>query len=376
MPGIVTAPPVNRLIPKGKLGISVWVTVVLNKFLYFQPTHRLLAELKSHGLSLSQGTITGGLKALSPLFIPIDAAIREKQLTEDRWHADETRWEVFETIEGKTGYRWYLWVYRSQSTVVYTLAPTRAAKVPEAHFKDVSGGILICDRYTAYKKLARKRDLQLAFCWAHVRRDFFALANGWKDQKSWAMAWVDRIGELYHRNNQRLEVKDQPQYFVERDGAVRELVKEMERERDAELDKPTIHPAYKKALKSLKNHWDGLTLFVDDPDIPMDNNAAERSLRGPVVGRKNFYGSGSEWSAQLAAMLFTLLQTVELWNINQRQWLTTYLQACADNCNRPPRDLRPFLPWSMDKTQLARCRLPPPVKSSVRGQAFDFSDPP
>ena len=83
----------------------------------------------------------------------------------------------------------------------------------------------------------------------------------------------------------------------------------------------------------------------------MDNNAAERALRGPVVGRKNYYGSGSRWSARLAAVLFTILQTLELWQINPQRGLSCYLQSCAESGNRAPPQLRRFLPWEMDPAQ-------------------------
>ena len=74
-----------------------------------------------------------------------------------------------------------------------------------------------------------------------------------------------------------------------------------------------LHPARRKVLESLGNHWTGLTVFVEHPEVPMDNNTAERSERGPVVGRKNYYGSGSVWSGRLAAMMFSLFQTLCLW---------------------------------------------------------------
>src|SRR5207244_202632 len=82
---------------------------------------------------------------------------------------------------------------------------------------------------------------------------------------------------------------------------------------------------------SLHNHWDGLTVFVERPEVAMDNNTAERVLRNPVVGRKNYYGSGSVWSAHLAAILFSVIQTVLLWGLNPHHWLHAFLQACADS---------------------------------------------
>ena len=113
--GIVTAPPAPKLIPKGGFGISVWITILLDKFLFLRPTYRFLADLKTHGLDIAQGTITDGLKTIAPLFDPIYEAIIARNLEENRWHADETRWLVFATVEGKVGSRWYLWVFRSPS---------------------------------------------------------------------------------------------------------------------------------------------------------------------------------------------------------------------------------------------------------------------
>ncbi len=111
-----------------------------------------------------------------------------------------------------------------------------------------------------------------------------------------------------------------------------------------------------KVLRSMHKHWSGLTVFVDHPEVPMDNNSAERAQRTPVVARKNFYGSGSHWSGALAATMFSLLLTLRLWEINPRTWLTAYLEACAANGNQPPTDLSAFLPWAMATDRLAHMR--------------------
>ena len=99
----------------------------------------------------------------------------------------------------------------------------------------------------------------------------------------------------------------------------------------------------------------------------MDNNAMERRLRNPALGRKNYYGSGSEWSGRLAAMLFSLLATLDLWGINPRSWLTEYLEACATAGGQAPADLNPFLPWNH-----AAARRPEP-KGAPSPQELDSS---
>jgi transposase len=103
-----------------------------------------------------------------------------------------------------------------------------------------------------------------------------------------------------------------------------------------------------------------LTRFVDDPRIPMDNNASERRLRGPALGRKNYYGSHAEWSGQLAMMLFSVFATLEKWDINPRTWLRSYLDACAAAGGKAPSDIQPFLPWNMSKEERQTMSQPIP----------------
>ncbi len=363
-PGIVTAPPAPRLIPKGIHGVSIWVSVLLDKFQFMRPTYRLLEDWNTIDLGLSQGTLTGGLRTIAPVFEPIYEAIIEKNLESELWHADETRWLVFTTVEGKVGHRWYLWVFCTKETVVFKLDPTRSAKVPKGHFGETTEGILVVDRYSAYKAMVKSINIILAFCWAHVRRDFLGVANDWSLQEEWAMEWVEAIGNLYHLNKKRLEVLDEPEEFEKRDLELRDAVDEMERKRESELAEENIHPARKKVLVSKREHWDGLTVFVDHPEVPMDNNTAESHIRGPVGGRKNYYGSGAIWSGCLAAMLFSFFQTLGLWNINSRLWLTDYLNACAANGGKAPDDIQDFLPWNMSPEKRKRLSLKIPINDS------------
>jgi transposase len=91
-------------------GVSVWVEVLLRKYLYAIPTNRLCTDLKTLGVPMALGTVTGGLKKLAPLFEPLQAALLERHLGERLFHGDETRWKVFQEVAGKIGYRWYLWL--------------------------------------------------------------------------------------------------------------------------------------------------------------------------------------------------------------------------------------------------------------------------
>jgi transposase len=360
-PGIVTAPAPARVIPKSILGVSVRVTVLLDKFLFYRPTYRLLEDLHTQGLGLSQGTLTDGLQRLLPLFEPVYDKLVEHSQEQTLWHADETRWLVFATREGKVGHRWYLWVFHAADVVVFVLSPGRSHETPEEHLGPVEEGILVVDRYVAYQAMAQVKDgtIVLAFCWAHVRRDFVTAARSWPEQEEWALEWVERIGVLYGLNDRRLEVPRATPLFTERDREVRRCVAAMEQQREQELAQPELHSARRKVLESLRHHRGGLTVFVEHPEVPMDNNTAERSERGPVVGRKNYYGSGSVWSGRLAAMLFSLLQTLALCGINPRVWLTAYLTACAEAGGQAPARPEALLPWNLSEEQRRAWSLEP-----------------
>jgi transposase len=353
-PGIVTAPPPPRLIPKSILGVSIWVMVILDKYLFHRPTYRLLADWRTLGLDLSLGTVTDGLKHLVPLLEPVYDAMVKRSQGQTLWHADETRWHVFVTTEGKVGYRWYLWVFHAPDVVIFILAAGRSHKVPQGHLEPVTGpAIMVVDRYKAYQKVDKVKagTIVLAFCWAHMRRDFLMAARNWPDQESWAMAWVRRIGELYRLNEARQTAGDDAVALAAADHALRAAVTAFGADGERELEAADLHPARRKVLESLGNHWTGLTVFVEHPEVPMDNNTAERSLRGPVVGRKNYYGSGSAWSGQLAAITFSLFQTLCLWGLNPRLWLTAYLQACAEAGGRAVKDVDRFMPWNLSAEQ-------------------------
>lgn len=357
--GIVTAAAPGRLIARGKFGVSVWVSVLLDKFLYGRPSYRLVQDLADQGLSLSMGSLTGGLHAIAPLFAPLDEALLGKLRGERHWHADETRWEVFVEIEGKSGHRWYLWVFQSRSVAYYKLDTSRSATVPSAVLAGVNGGCISCDRHGAYKKFARLHPgFTLSYCWAHQRRDLLTLANDYPELAPWALAWVQRIGDLFALHAQRREASCAGGKRARLDRCLRASVQQMADQREAALADPTLPAPAAKVLNSMRDHWAGLTAFLKQPTLPLDNNAAERALRPAVVGRKNFYGSGSQWSGELAATMFSVLMTMRRWQINPRTWLSAYLQACVEHGNRAPPQLSGFLPWTMDAAQLTAMRAP------------------
>jgi transposase len=361
-PRTVTAPSAAKLIPKSLLGVSVWVEILLDKFASYRPTQRLLEQWQFLGLDLAAGTITDGLHRLEPLFAPIMAALLKRNREAHYKQADETRWLVFVEQQGKIGFGWWLWTFNSDDTVVYVLDASRSHHVPEDHYPAQAGGVLMVDRYSAYKAMLQVKNgtLILAFCWAHVRRDFVRVGKGWPELHAWALQWLKRIRELYRLNRQRLAQSADSA----RQDALRQAVAAMRQQLDTELADPALRLPVGKVLTSLQEHWSGLTLFVDDPRIAMDNNRSERILRGPALGRKNYYGSGSLWSGRLAAALFSLLATLKLWEINPRLWLHWYLQSCAEAGGEAPQDIEGFLPWNLTKEMRGKLSLTGPKQKA------------
>jgi transposase len=353
LPTVVAAPVVPRVLPHSRLGISVWVQILLDKYNYCRATHKQLDDLRSHGLGLASGTVIGGLKRLAPLFAPVYVKFGERSRQQGLWNADETRWPVFQVVAGKVGNRWYVWLFESHDCVVFTLDKGRAHDVPETHFGEKARGIVVVDRSSAYKAMKHVKEgrLRLAFCWAHQRRDFLDVEKSWPELSDWAVGWVRRIGELYKHNGERLQEKRKSRAFKQKDKRLREAVEEMRKSMEAQLQEEDLHPAKRKVLQSMQEHWEGLTLFVDNPEVPMDNNASERTLRIAALCRKNYYGSGCEWSGKLAVWMFSIVATLKKHGLNPRKWLTAYLQACAQAGGKAPEDVDKWLPWNLSAQQ-------------------------
>jgi transposase len=350
---MLMAPPPPKLIPKSNYGISIWVLVLLDKYSSYRPTERLLGQLEQYDLGLPGGTINDGLKRIEPMLQPIYEAFAQRNRQGDFHQADETRWLVFVVLHGKKGYGWWLWVMLAADTVVYLLDPSRGHEVPQSHLGLEASGVLEVDRYSGYKAMTpvKRGLLLLAFCWAHVRRDFVGVGKSWRELTPWALEWLRRIRQVYHMNRERLQHPLESVKFQEQDVLLRRAVEAMRAEAVAELSDPKLRQPCRKVLESLQEHWTGLVRFVDDPRIPLDNNASERAGRGPAVARKNFYGSGSLWSGRLAAAMFSLLATLAHWKINPRLWLTWYLKSCAGAGGKAPEDIQPFLPWNLSPEQ-------------------------
>ena len=330
-----------------------WRRVVRRK--RYRRTCKCTDQPQTVTAALPPGTIVDGLMRIEPLLTPVYNAIRKRQAVSAYSHADETRWHVFTEKTGKTGHVWWLWLFAGDDTVVYVLDPTRSHDVPESHFGKAVAGVLVVDRYSAYKAMRQVKlgQLLLAFCWAHVRRDFVRVGKGYPELKDWALGWLLRIRELYCLNRERLRHAPGTSERAAAESTLQQYVATMAAQRDSELAVKKLRTPCRKVLESLTGHWDGLALFVNDPRIPMDNNYGERLMRGPAVGRKNYYGSGAEWSGRMAMMLFSIFATLSLRKVNSRRWLNWYFEACANSGGTAPDDVAQFLPWNFSTDRLS-----------------------
>jgi len=351
---IVMAEPPPKLYPRTSIGNSLWVRLIVQKFLQGVPTNRTLKELSLLGFSLAQGTVTGGFKIIDDLLEPLYEEIANHCRACDIWNADETMWRVFDG----TRIKWWLWMVASKDAVTYILDETRSGDVPSDFFAGCSG-TLMTDRFSAYKGLCE--EIQKAWCWVHVRRDFLKIAQGVPALKAWANAWLKRIAELFTLNHERFQLwegrQNHGKRWIELTQKLEKHLKKMEKTWHKQL-KLGGSDEQLTALNSLRRHWNGLTLFLHDPRIPLHNNRAERLLRNAVILRKNSYGSGSAWSGNFAAKIFSIFQTWLINGLDPQKMLQAYFEECSKTPGRAPPKIQSFLPWKMNEAQKLAFALP------------------
>ena len=355
-----------RLFPSTPYGTSVWSRFLFEHYACLRPLQRVAAWLGDQGLPVAPGTLADSAPRFVPLFEPLAEAIRAHQNATALRHADETTWRVQALrAEGRSARAW-LWTSVGNNAVYFHIDPSRSAEAAERLFGELrTGTVIVCDRYSAYKKLARLLGgmVTLQFCWAHMRRDFIQCAAAQVDLTGWCQAWLARIAAIYRLNEARLArydptVERQSAVFDAAQDALQAALDGLFARAGRELDGLQEHAREGKALRSLVNHREGLSVFVARPRTPMDNNFAERLLRGPVIGRRLSFGSDSETGARFTALMYSVVGTLTLNRIDVRRWLEAWLAACANNGGRPPHDTAPWLPWSMDDARRRELAAP------------------
>jgi transposase len=217
--------------------------------------------------------------------------------------------------------------------------------------------IISSDFYGAYQSLAGIEGIDPLWCFAHIRRYFLRAAAAHPGELGeWCHAWTQRFALLY-RAHHALRAAMTAGAENENCSDTRERALARYHRAFDDIDAARIlqtaradqlHPAAAKVIATLNNEWAGLERHRDLPSLDLDNNAAERALRTPVIGRKNFYGSGAAWAAELAAGIWTITATAAQNDIEPLHLLADYLTSCARNGGKPlaAGQLEPFLPWT------------------------------
>ena len=365
------APAVPRLFPNTPYGVSVWALFLLEKYAHHRPLRAVSRMLSAHGLDVAPGTLADSLPRFVPLFAPLVAAIAERQAAAHVAHGDETSWTIHARGERGDSPRCWLWVCLTADAVRLRVDPSRSAAAARELFAGLGAEApahLVCDRYAAYAKLAREEPERfvLALCWAHARRDFVDATVGRPQLGKWSGRWLERIAALYRGGAERarhwdraLPVGRQGAAFANAQGRLEGRAAALFERARRELAALPADAPQGKPLRALERHREGLTAFLRDPAVPLDNNAAERALRGAAIGRKLSFGSHSETGAELAGHLYSVFGTLALAGLRPYPWLVDYLQACAESGGRPPADARAWLPWGMDESNARRWRRRP-----------------
>jgi hypothetical protein len=325
--------------------------------------------------------LAGTCAQAGALLVPLAEAVTAR--SRDSWHlhADETTWRVFAPRDGGGPAKWWLWVFIGPDTVCFVMDPTRSGAVLARHAGiDEDTGqltgdgdgprrlVISSDFYTVYQSAGKKADgLVNLYCWAHVRRHFVRAGDANPAQlKYWTQAWLERIRDLYATHDELMAAWSSAAAPAPREKAAAaarldeaytawdKAIGVIDEARAKQMTAPGLQQPAKKALATLDREWDGLIAHRDYPMISLDNNAAERAIRLPVVTRRNAGGSRNEDSARLAATAWTVTATAQMAGLNVLTYLTAYFDACGRNGRKPPPGpgLERFLPWKASPEDL------------------------
>jgi transposase len=338
---IVTAPGPLKLIPGGRYSIEFAVDVAVSKYLDHLPLNRQAGIMGREGLVIDSQTLWDQIDALAGHLEPTYKALREYIRAKPLLHADETPWYL---LDEKPAKKWFVWCVAVEDAAYYWIRDGRGA----AEGREVLGGyrgIVVADGYKAYEALAKEnkgKGFSLAYCWSHVRRKVIEAEKFYPEE---CKPVIDFIGEIY-------DVEREVPTLRHLDGKAREdalrlrarLRDERSRGIVAKIETWTEsqHALPESALAIAVNYtvglWPGLIRFLANPIIPLDNNPVERDLRGPVVGRKNHYGSRSRRGTEVSALFYSILQTAKLVGVEPKAYL---LHATRAAIQRPETSVFP-----------------------------------
>jgi transposase len=360
---ISQAPAPFHVIARGWAGPSLLAMLVFEKFGQHQPLNRQAERYAKEGVPVSLSTLADQVGACCAVLEPIFRRIEAHVFAAERLHGDDTTVPVL--ARGKTDIA-RSWVYvrddrpfggPAPPAAVFYYSRDRGGAHPQAHLAAYAG-ILQADAFGGYAKLyERDRNpgpIVEAACWSHARRKFFVLADLAANAQRkahgktpafvspLALAAVRRIDALFD-----IERNINGKSAADRLACRREfslpLVAELEAWMRQERAKLSRHNDVAKAMDYVLKRWTSFTRFLDDGRICLSNNSAERALRGIALGRKAWLFAGSDRGGQRAAMMYSLIVTAKMSDVDPQAWLADVLARIADH---PVQKLDELLPWS------------------------------
>jgi transposase len=313
---VETAPGPERAVLGGRYSLAFASKVALDKYLDHIPLARQERILRRHGLEVTTQTLWDQLDALARRLKGIEVALFEHALAQPVIGLDQTSWPKLESNADKP---WQMWCITAPGVVSHRIRDDKGA----ATFKALVGGyngVIVCDALKTHEAGARDGPgIALAGCWAHVYRKFEEAAPDHAE----AQTALALIGELYEIDARATTaVEHRAELRRTESAAVLKKLKEW-LWNQAVLKTLSIGKAAGYAIAN----WERLTCFVENPLVPLDNNATERAIRGPVVGRKNHYGSKSRRGTEVAAILYSLVETAKLHDVDPARYLLEAVRA-------------------------------------------------
>lgn len=344
---IVQAPAPARIVEGGIPTEALIAEVLVSKYADHLPLYRQAQIYARQGIQLDRSTLADWVGRAAWYLRPLRDHVLERLRRSERLFADETRAPVLDPGRGRTKIG-QLWAYARDDRpwggsdppmVAYVYAADRKAERAQLHLGDFAG-ILQVDGYAGYTAFTRQRQqVRLAFCWAHVRRKFYELA----DNSPVATEVLRRIALLYAIED---EGRGSPakQRQALRDERSRVIVDDLKRYLEARLRQVSAKSKLAEAIRYALTRWNGLTRFLDDGRIDLDSNTVERSIRPLALNRKNALFAGSDEGGDNWAVIATLIENCKLSGINPHAWLTSTLAALANG--HPANRVDELMPWT------------------------------
>jgi transposase len=334
---VETAPGPVKLFAGARYSVGFAIDVAMAKYADHLPLERQVRMMARDGLDVDSQTLWDQISALARVLGPAHERLHQYVLSHAVIGADETWWRLMgaeNKSKGGEGKRWQTWAVAADDAVCYRILDSRSAAAAEEVLGDFVGTIM-CDGYSAYDALRKQHGrFRLAHCWAHVRRKFVEIEDQHPDA---CKQILDLIGELYGIERQIGTCPPGERLQARREKSA-PLVRRIQ---EWALSTPALpQSGLGKAIGYMGGMWDGLRIFLEDPNVAIDNNATERALRGVVVGRKNHYGSRSKRGTEVAALFYSLIESAKLAGIGPHTYLATATNAALRGAPIPlPHEL-------------------------------------